>query len=54
MSYTGFLEFSMEGMILAKFLTALIFWFFGTKTKEHTILKSMPFIDLMTLSASPI
>jgi hypothetical protein len=35
----------MEGKILAKFLTALIFGSFD-QAKEHTILKSVPFMGL--------
>jgi hypothetical protein len=42
----------MEGKILAKFLTALIFGSFYQE-KEHTLLKSMPFMGLMTLAARP-
>jgi len=42
----------MEGKILAKFLTALIFGSFD-QAKEHILLKSMPFMGLMTFSASP-
>jgi len=52
MSYSGFLEYRMEGKILAKFLTALIFVSFD-QAKEHTLLKSMPIMGLMTFSASP-
>jgi len=42
----------MEGKILAQFLTALIFGSFD-QAKEHTLLKSVPFMDLMTFSVSP-
>jgi len=52
MSYCEFLEFRVEGKILAKFLTALIFGSFD-QAKEHTLLKSMPFMGMMTFSASP-
>jgi hypothetical protein len=52
MSYSGFLEFRVEGKILAQFLTALIFCFFGIKTKEHTILKRMLSIGLVIFSPS--
>jgi len=45
MSYSEFLEFRLEGKILAKFLTALIFGSFD-QAKEHTILKSVPFMGL--------
>jgi hypothetical protein len=44
----------MEGKVLAKLLTALIFWFFCIKTKEHTLLRNMPFMGWMTFSASPM
>jgi hypothetical protein len=54
MSYSEFLEFRMEGKILAKFLTALIFCFFCIKTKENSKLKYTPFTGLMTISESSV
>jgi hypothetical protein len=42
----------VEGKILVKFLTALIFGSFYQE-KEHMLLKSMPFMGYMTFSARP-